>query len=246
MGALELARIEIQNTSSPVENRLDGESFLSLLEETVHNQDQCMMDLLLENGAVPNNFSYPPASSCLSLAIREQNSTMVRTLIDHGAGPICAEHINRKKTVFVESLRYALDKCNRSVRSQNVLECLLTRAPYSLMSHWSELFTETLFVSHNHGYHSIERLLLRKMEFLVNDLTSSKASVTIEELGDVFVAACGYGQVALVKVLIEHRILQVSNKITQAFEAAVQNRCDEVIRALLDSGVEVELVLDGF
>jgi hypothetical protein len=51
------------------------------------------------------------------------------------------------------------------------------------------------------------------MEFLVNDLTSSKASVTIEELGDVFVAACGYGQVALVKVLIEHRILQVSNKI---------------------------------
>jgi len=82
------------------------------------------------------------------------------------------------------------------------------------------------------------------MELLVNNLISSKSSNTIEELDDVFVAACGCRQMALVKVLIEHNILQASTKIAQAFEAAVRNECDEVVRTLLESGVEVDMRLD--
>lgn len=141
----------------------------------------------------------------------------------------------------VESLRYAL---KQSLCNQEVLECLLTRAPYSLMSHWSELLTETLFVSHNRGYHSIEKLLLRRMEFILSNLTSSKFSITVEELDDAFVAACGCRQLAMVKVLIKYNILQASKKTAQAFEAAVRSGCDEVVRTLLDGGVEVDMRLD--
>ena len=162
---------------------------------------------------------------------------MVRTLIDHGAGPFCVQNTRRGKRVFVESLRHAL---GRFFCDQEVLECLLTREPYSLMRDWSESLTETLFVSHNRGYHSIERLLLRRMELLINNLGDPNVSTTVEELDDVFVAACGYRQLALVKVLIEHNILQASNKISQAFEAAVRSGCDEMVRTLLDSGVGID------
>ena len=200
-----------------------------------------MMELLLNNGAVPNDYSSPPASSCLSLAIEMMNPTMVRTLIDHGAGPFCTEVDDLEEPEFVDSLRYALDhpSCN-----QEVLECLLTRAPYSLMPHWSEFLIETPSISRNRGYTSIEELLLRRMKLLVNNFTSSKVSTTITELDDVFVAACVCRQLALVKVLIEQNILQVSKKTAQAFEAAVRSGCDEVVRTLLDSGVEVDVRLD--
>ena len=240
MRALELARVEIQNNSSHVESRLEGERHPTLLDVTVANEDQCMMELLLNNGAVPNDYSNPPASSYLSRAIAMGNSTMVRTLIDHGAGPICVKDADLGKPGFVESLSYALDQITYN---QEVLECILTREPYSIMPHWSELLTETLFVSQNFGFHSIQRLLLRRME-LVKNFTSSKLSAIIAELDNVFVAACGHRQLALVKIMIEHNILQASNKIAQAFKAAVRNGDDEMVQTLLESGVEVDMRLD--
>lgn len=241
MKALELARVEIQKNPSAVESRPEGERHPTLLDATVANEDYCMMELLLNNGAVPNDYSSPPASTCLSLAILWNIPTMVRTLIDHGAGPICVRNDSRGKRVFVESLHYALDRFNCD---QEMLECILTRAPYSLMSHWSKSLTRTLFASHILGYHSIERLLLRRMELLINKLVDPNVSTTVEELDDVFVAACGHRQLALVKILIEHNILQTSSKIAQAFEAAARSGCDEMVWTLLDSGVEVDMKID--
>lgn len=239
MEALELARVEIQNSSSHVENRLEGERYPTLLGATVDNGDRCMMDLLLRNGAVPNDSSWPPASSCLSLAIKKRDLAMVRTLVEWGAGPTC---IVLGEPMFVESLHYAL---NESHCDQEVVAFLLTRAPYSLLTHWPEVLTETLFVSRHHGYHSIERLLLRRMHLLVDELASPKASVTVEDLDNLFVAACGYGNLSLVNNLIEHGILRASSKIDQAFDAASRNGYQDVVRILLERGVEVDMRLDG-
>lgn len=97
-----------------------------------------MMKILLEHVTDANDYSRPDASSCLSLAIEVSNLTMIRTLIDHGAGPLCRNNDPLEGPVFVESLRYAL---HETLCNQEVLECLLTRAPYSLMSDWSELWT---------------------------------------------------------------------------------------------------------
>ena len=94
---------------------------------------------------------------------------MVGTLVEHGAGSSCFKETGLGELVFIESLRYALDRytCN-----QEVLECLPAKTLYLLMSHWSELLTQTLFLSHDRGYHSIEGLLLRRMEL---SCTASKA-----------------------------------------------------------------------
>lgn len=53
--ALELARVEIQNNSSHVESRLEGEHHPTLLDVAIANKDQRMMELLQSNGAVPND-----------------------------------------------------------------------------------------------------------------------------------------------------------------------------------------------
>ena len=241
MKALELARIEIQIASSHVESRLEGEDCLSLLDAAVSNKDHRMMDLLFENGAVANDHHCPPASSYLFRAIRIDDPTMVRTLIDHGAGPMCVDPSAHREPVFIESLRCAVRHfcCN-----QEVVECLLTRAPYNLTPHWSELLTETLFISHNRRYKSIERLLFRRMGLLANTIKSSEISISIEELDEVSRVACEYKQLAVVRALLEHNILKFSTKIAQAFQAAVRSGCYEMVQTLLENGVEVDMPLD--
>lgn len=106
MKALELARIEIQIASSHVESRLEGEDCLSLLDAAVSNKDHRMMDILFENGAVANDHHCPPASSYLFRAIRIDDPTMVRTLIDHGAGPMCVDPSAHREPVL--SSRYVV------------------------------------------------------------------------------------------------------------------------------------------
>lgn len=244
MKAQNLATIDIQRLSCKVENRLIGGRHRTLLTAAITQGDTSMMKLLLEHGADPNDVSRPQASSCLPLAIAGKNPTMVRTLLEHGAGPTClVVEFGHHTSTFVESLHYALDQYHCD---QRVIECILSRAPYSLMTHWPEVLTETLLTTRSRGYRSTEESLLERMKILVNDLTNSKASATVEGLGEVFVAACGHGDLAIVKVLIEYNILQASNKTARAFTAAVYNKCAEVIRYLLDSGVAVDLELDAF
>lgn len=163
---------------------------------------------------------------------------MVSTLIEHGAGPMC---VNSREPMFEESLHHAL---RQSHCDQGVIECILTRAPYSTMAHWSELMTETLIVSRDRGYHFIAELLLGRMQILLSNLETLKASAAVEGLGNAFVAACAYGELAMVKLLIAHNILQASNKTAQAFDAAIRVGCVQVVRTLIESGVKVDMRFD--
>jgi ankyrin repeat protein len=239
MKAFELARIEVQRSSSHVGDRLEGERHRTLLGTAVNNKDHHLMKLLLDNGAIPNDHSWPPASTYLALAIEKEHPLMVRTLIDGGAGPICAVPGN---LMVQHSLQYALQK---SHCDQDVIDCILSRAPYLYETEWPEVLTEALFVSHDRGYHSTESSLLGRLKAVVNDLVQSKWSATAHTCGDAFVAACGHGELALIQILMDGVNLTRSEKNATAFEAAIKNGHIEAVRLLLNHGIMVNLPVDG-
>jgi hypothetical protein len=239
MGAFELARIEIQKSSSRIEDRLKGEHHRTLLCAAVDNEDHSTMNLLLDNGAVPNDHSRPPASSCLALAIEKKDSLMVRTLIDNGAGPICAVP---GIPMVQYSLQYALQEF---YSDQSVIDCILSRAPYSDETGWLEVLTEALFISRDRGYQSTESSLLARLKAAINELARSSFLATVATCGDAFVAACGHGELALVRTLMDNVDMRRSEKYVMAFEAAMKNGHIETVRLLLNNGIMADLPVDG-
>jgi ankyrin repeat protein len=227
MGALNLVEVEIRKLPSLVTETtiMKQEDNISLLHIATGKSDRSMLNLLLEHGADVNapGVEYPTLT-CLRKAILRGSLSMVQALLDAGADP--TSHLQ------CALLEY---RC-----SQDMIETMLTHGPFSHPTYWSAELSAALYHARYRTYTVVEKLLSERLATVTDELASSNEEVMAHSHGHAFGAVCSYGNMDMFEVFIKHGILHHSSLVVAAFFKAAYFGHEEIVRQLLDHGVEVD------